>query len=256
MGVWDMYRARIEAKGGSIRGAALKRLTSNLSRKYEHSLSSFQVHIDNSEDTHQVVIINTDNLNEKFIISMPGEQLKSGSIVQWMDNYWLVTEKDYNTEVYTKCKMKQCNYLLKWVDHDGNVFEQWCIIEDGTKYLTGEYEDRDFVVTRGDTRIALIIARNENTSKFNRSTRFLIDEPGEEIMLAYQLTKPYKLGSVYNNEGVYNFVLQEVNSTKYDNHKLGIADYYKYYSQDGTRIDSPEDGDQDSVGNQEVGGWI
>lgn len=95
--------------------------------------------------------------------------------------------------------------------------------------LTGEYEDRNFVVTRGDSRISLTIARNEHTVKFNREDRFLIDDPESDHKLAYLLTKPLKLGATFNNKGVFKFVLQEVTATEDDNHELGIADYYKHF---------------------------
>ena len=64
---------------------------------------------------------------------MPGEELRHGALVYWMQNYWLVIEKDYNVEVYTRAKMQQCNYLLRWVNDEGQIIERWCIIEDGTK---------------------------------------------------------------------------------------------------------------------------
>lgn len=95
--------------------------------------------------------------------------------------------------------------------------------------LTGEYEDRNFVVTRGDSRIAMTIARNEQTIKFNRECRFLIDDPESDHKLAYLLTKPLKLGATFNGEGVFKFVLQEVTATGDDNHELGVADYYKHF---------------------------
>lgn len=48
-------------------------------------------------------------------------------------------------------------------------------------------------------------------------------------MLAYQLTKPLKLGMSFGEDGVYKFVLQEVNSTDNDNFEEQIADYYKHF---------------------------
>lgn len=95
--------------------------------------------------------------------------------------------------------------------------------------LTGEYEDRNFVVTRGDSRIAMTIARNSMTSRFGRDDRFLIDDKNSETKIAYYLTKPLKIGSVYNDEGVYKFVLQETQTTDNDNQQMGIADYYKHF---------------------------
>ena len=107
--------------------------------------------------------------------------------------------------------------------------------------LTGELEDRNFIVTRGDSRIAMTIARNEYTVKFNRENRFLIDDPDSEIKLAYQLTKPLKLGASFNEQGVFKFVLQEVTATGDDNNELGIADYYKHFPQnDSDKSDKDE----------------
>ncbi len=95
--------------------------------------------------------------------------------------------------------------------------------------LTGQYEDRDFIVTRGDSRLGLMIAKNQYTSKLRRGNRFLIDDDDSDLMLAYELTKPLKVGRIYNGTGVYKFVLQEVNTTDEDNQELGIADYYHYF---------------------------
>lgn len=84
-------------------------------------------------------------------------------------------------------------------------------------------------MTRGDSRIAMTITRNDMTVKFSRSNRFLIDDPESPQKLAYLLTKPLKLAGVYNGKGYYKFVLQEVTSTQDDNQELGIAEYYKYF---------------------------
>lgn len=230
MSVWDSYENRMAISGHTKRESVLRRELHMLSAKLSDSLSFHSVEIDNA--TQEVAITNSDNLNEKTIYSLPSDVVKGGGLVSWMNNHWLITECDANTEIYTKAKMRQCNHLLKWVDADGKTHEQWCIIEDGTKYLTGEYEDRNFVVTRGDSRIAMTIAKNEDTVKFSRESRFLIDDPESQIKLSYLLTKPLKVGMVYNTDGVYSFVLQEVVSTDEDNHELGIADYYKYFPKD------------------------
>lgn len=227
MGAWDTYKNRVDAKGGSKRGAALEREIRTINNKLADNFSYQTVKID--DIPQDVAIINSDNLNEKTIISLPGEDIRHGALVEWMDNYWLVTERDANITIHARAKMVQCNHLLKWVSDDKEIHEQWCIIEDGTKYLTGELEDRNFVVTRGDSRIAMTIARNQDTIKFNRENRFLIDDPETEHKLAYLLTKPLKLGGTFNNNGVYKFVLQEVTATDDDNHELGIADYYKHF---------------------------
>lgn len=240
MSVWDTYQSRITAHGSTKRGATLNREQRFLAQKMKDSLSYHPVTVDG--DSRNVSIINSDNLNEKTMCSLPGEDFDCGGLVEFADNYWLITEKDANNEVYTKVKLVQCNYLLHWVDTDGKLHEQWCIIEDGTKYLTGEYEDRNFVVTRGDSRIAMTIAKNDDTAKFGRENRFLIDDPDSGDKLAYLLTKPLKVGKTYGGKGIYAFVLQEVVSTDDDNMELSIADYYKYYRGTGGGTEGAETG--------------
>lgn len=96
--------------------------------------------------------------------------------------------------------------------------------------LTGEYEDRYVTITRGDSRIAVTIARNDETKLLGRAHRFVIDDPDAPVPMCYQLTKPFKLTGVYGEDtGVYKFVLAETPSTEYDNMELRIADYYKHF---------------------------
>jgi hypothetical protein len=230
MSLWDIYQSRLDSIGATKRDAKLRRESRYLSAKVPDNLSYATVNIDGL--AQEVAIISTDNLNEKFVYSLPGEDITPGGLIEWMDNHWLVVEKDVATELYARAKMVQCNYLIKWVDTDHIIHEQWCVIEDGTKYLTGQYEDREFFVTRGDSRLGMIIARNEHTAKMRRGCRFLIDDADSELMLAYELSKPFKLSGVYNNQGIFKFVLQEVNTTDDDNQELCIADYYKHFPKD------------------------
>ena len=131
MSVWDTYRNRIEAHGSTKRNAALIREQRALLGKTKDSLSYHSVMIDG--ETRSVSIINSDNLNEKLMLSLPGEDIDCGGLVEWADSHWLISEKDANNEVCTKVKLLQCNYLLHWVDDKHIIHEQWCVIEDGTK---------------------------------------------------------------------------------------------------------------------------
>ena len=172
MSVWDGYRNRIETHGGSVRGAAKKQEIRMLTNKLRENLSYFTItvfdqahgfNIDskpnkNGSYDQDVAIINSDNLNEKYIYSLPGEDIEHGSLIWWMDNYWLVTERDANTNVYARAKMIQCNYLLKWVS-DNTIYEQWCIVEDGTK-LKRTVERNSLVYWKRYTKSIPLIAGN------------------------------------------------------------------------------------------------
>lgn len=121
-----------------------------------------------------------------------------------------------------------------------------------TTDLTGEYEDKNFVVTRGDTRISVQLAKTKYSSILDRNNRFLIDDNDSPYKLAYQLTKPFKMGAVFGGEGTFEFVLQEVTATEYDNHELSIADYYRHFPK---KIDDNiVDGDKQESDGKKV--WI
>lgn len=102
--------------------------------------------------------------------------------------------------------------------------------------MTGVFSDRNFIVENGDTRIAITIQRNEHTAKMMRQTRILVDDPLSDRKMAFDLTKPLKVGWRYNEDGIYKFVLSECNTTDYDNFDLMIPDYYKYFSDNSGEV--------------------
>lgn len=148
MGVWDIYEDRINNSGATKREAFLKREQRTLNTKVKDSLSCQTVTVYTQDNSYNisseeaqkksfmqdVTIINSDNLDEKTLITLPGEDMDCGNIIYWDGNYWIVEERDANTTIYTKTKLRQCNHLLKWVDPESKqIIEQWCYIEDGTK---------------------------------------------------------------------------------------------------------------------------
>lgn len=132
MSVWDSYFRSSTSDVSTQRDIMLAREKRTLRQKMPQSLSFHRgVIIDGQQ--RDLSIINSDNLDTKTLLSLPDEDLPHGGLVEWMNNRWLIIEKDANNEVYTRCKMRQCNYLLRWVNPSGMIVERWCIIEDGTK---------------------------------------------------------------------------------------------------------------------------
>ena len=241
MSVWSSYNSRLAARGATKRDVILNREKEYLRRKLPKSLSYHKAVVNDVE--RELAIINSDNLHQKTVCSMPGEDIVSGSLVQWCERHWLVTDVDPNNEVYTRGIMLECNHLLRWIAADGNIIERWCIVSDGTKYLTGEtmssYNENG--MSLGDTRIAVSLARDEYTLQLTRDYRFLIDDEGSSSLLAYRLTKPFKIGGVYDGEGVMTFMMTEVNTEDDDNFELGIADYYTHFPRPGAIVPPQKD---------------
>ena len=71
------------------------------------------------------------------------------------------------------------------------------------------------------------------TLALDRDVRFIIDDYATPHPLAYRLTKPFKLGGSYDDNGVVIFVMTECNTEYDDNIELHIADYYKHFPREG-----------------------
>ena len=231
--MWDTYENRLNAKGRSLFDTKLNRAEDYLRRKVKGSLSYHEITINGFKE--RVVIIDSDNLNEKSLFVSPNQHIEPGMTVRWMDNFWIITEKDANERLYVRMKMLQCNYLLKWIASDGNIIYRQCVIEDGTKYMAGETTSAysQNAMSLGDTRISVTLPRDEYTVQLGRGVRFLIDDYDSPSVLAYRITKPFKIGGVYNGQGAMSFILTEVNTEDDDNIELHIADYYKYFPREG-----------------------
>lgn len=221
--MWDNYTSLLSPnKEQRMRSKQYNR--EFYSRYLPDSLAYKKVNINGNPK--EIAVIDSTEMTVKKIYSMPGETLEHGGLVLWDNSYWLITDVDKHSEIYTKGKMTQCNYLLKWIDRSEGITahqECWCVIID-TSALLGEQEKP--LLTIGDARTTLIIPKNEYTRRFKRGTRFIIDDPDTNKPLAYEITKPIRLHNIYDKKGVYKFLLHEVNTTDNDNLELLIADYY------------------------------
>lgn len=225
MNVWSTYESRLSINGLTKRERALNQTKSYITRKAVNSLSCHDVVI--NEQPRRVTILNQkEDMAIKKICALPGEKLVHGGLVDFANSKWLITELDANDEVYASGLMRRCNYLLKWLNKDGEIIEKWCVVEDGTKYLIGEKSED--MMTVGDARIAITLGKDSDTSELSRGKRFLVDDMDSKTVLAYQITKPNKLFNIYDGKGVFRFILNEVNMTDADNVELRIADYYNW----------------------------
>lgn len=236
MNPWSTYNARSTLRGDTSRDRAKYSLMNRLTNQIPTTLSYHNVDIDGEE--RNIVVLNSDNLNQKTLCSLPGEDIRHGAYVDWMDHKWIVTERDANSEIYTKCIMVQCNYLLRWINDNGEIIERWSVVEDGTRYLTGEFSDSFLVATKGDSRIAVTLPKDLETLALDRDARFIIDDYAVPNPLAYRLTKPFKLGGSFDDNGVVIFVMTECNTEYDDNTDLHIADYYKHFPREGENSNS------------------
>lgn len=228
MNVWSTYEARFPQGNQDMDprwNSAQDHIQSRMRRKLVSSLS--YKHVKYSGKDMQMAIIDVSNdFGTKKIFSMPGEILPHGSVIEWEDSHWLITEVNAHKELCSEGKMRRCNYYLKWVNSKGDIVGRWCVVEDGTKYLIGEREETTMSI--GDARMAVTIGKDSETSQINRGRRFLIDDMDSKDVLAFEVTKPNKMFNVFNGKGVFRFIMGESNLTDNDNPTLRIADYYSW----------------------------
>ena len=274
---WDAYRDRMTLTGESKREMWLQHSRAAIDRRLRDSPSCRRVLVNGEEQTFSITRHAQDGY--KKVASMPGERLVHGGLVDFANRKWLITEVDPDDQVYQRGIMRQCNHILRWVSRQtGEIREKWCVVEDGTKYLIGE-RTKEFL-TIGDGRMAVTIAKDPDTVELCRGLRFLIDDEDSEFVTAYQITKSNKLFNVYNGEGVFRFILNEVQLTDDDDTERRIADF-KSRMKDGTAariapafpdyyiqqamegnwdaVDGDADGGGESGGTdsgEEQGGWI
>ena len=239
MGAWDVYKDRLMQIGCPKHDMWVNHTRMSIRRRMMDSPSCRKVEINGAEQ--YVSIVHTTDMFRKKICALPGESLYHGGLVDFANNKWIITEIDADNDIYERGYMQQCNHILRWISKDGTLKEKWCFVEDGTKYLIGEFSEE--LMSIGDARIAITIARDEDTIELSRGFRFLIDDTDAENPIAYQITKPNKLFNVFNGRGVFKFILNEVTTTKNDNFELRIADYYNWMpprATDGDHIDSDD----------------
>lgn len=236
---WGEYDARMGVIGEHKRDMWVNHTKASILRRAKDSLSYHTVLINGVEQN--VTVTHRPDMYEKRICAMPDEKLAHGGIVDFADTKWLITDVDFDNEIYQRGLMRQCNYQLKWIGKDGTLKEKWCVVEDGTKYLIGEKELQ--LMTVGDARIAVTVGKDEDTVELSRGMRFIIDDSDTDNVLVYEITKPNRLFNSFEGHGVFRFILTEVNLTDADNIKERIADYSDWTPEkatDGDHRDSDE----------------
>ena len=234
---WELYDKRMTAVGRSKRDMWVRHTMDSLTRRMLDSPGCHEVLINDLKQL--ITVAHTEDMAVKRICALPGQRLRHGGIVTFADSKWLITDVDADREIYERGLMQRCNHILRWIGTDGTLKEKWCFIEDGTKYLIGEYSED--IMSIGDARIALVIGKDKDTVELARGLRFLIDDTDSDAVLAYQITKPNKLFNVFNGDGVFKFILNEVELTDADNKALRIADYTNWKppkQRDGDHVDS------------------
>lgn len=215
MGIYD---ARIDFYGSNRKERFINTTQDYINNLFNDSLSTYEIYLNNSEETDLAVIISKDTaditLESKTIILQLDKQIKIGDLVNWNSEYWICVKITSNS-VYTSGIIYKCNNELNWIDNFGVIQNTPCFLSDKSLYSIGIKDDLGIVVPDG--KFIVIIPNNTDTIKINRNDRFIFNHK-----YIYKTTKVDEIST----DGIIILNMQEefVNNVN-DNLELNIADY-------------------------------
>lgn len=227
---WALYEDRLQAHGVTPRERARNYAVNNIDTLMPNSVAymTAEVVLPNEEDRYDqdFAFLKSDDYAIKYICTRPGESITCGALINWMDHQWLVTDMDVDDDIYMKGTITKCNYMLNFTLPDGTEVSKPSYIRDVTKYLVGENEKK--MITVGDSRMSVTVAKDHDTDTIKRGTRFLIDDPDTEQKVAYEVTKVDRVTGILDGTGIYKFLVCETNVRESDNTVEMVPDNTSY----------------------------
>lgn len=240
MNISEIIKYKKFVQSGKIQNVLLNSLSERYSEQYNESISHFDVLIGSDRaDT-----INKDGTSYKCIVdygkhpkknsfggiqlrysrevmTRHSDNLRPGNVVDFINKNSGALEKCLflktieTRDGYDLSIMQPTNTILKWIDSEGQLQEQYCIFEYNTRSNFGLDDDR--VMSIPDGRRQVIVQSNVHTRKLKRDKRFIFDSQVFKV-IDFDWT---------SDEGLVNLSLKEdlINEST-DNLDLGIADYY------------------------------
>lgn len=117
----------------------------------------------------------------KQIIHNPIDNISIGigDMYYFSDNYWISVFSDAIKSVVSNGTVRRANNMLKWIDENGVLFQEPCIIDYnilGSRNLTRQ---DDMVLPQG--YIKIFAQLNERTEKIKPGQRFLVGRPNRQV---------------------------------------------------------------------------
>lgn len=228
---WKLYESSLTVKGETRRDRAIFETQRSMNRRVKRSPAYKNVMIDGEQQN--VVITSSTEKYHKKINSMPGEHIYAGSIVEWNNAHFLITNTDVEDEIYQSGDMYQCNIFLKWQNEKGEIVSRYGYSEDISQFASGEVESK--VMMSIEQVFVVQFPCDSETIKLRRDKRFLIDicsdEPNAYILtgrnvLSGNWTAGDIVGKEFDGKGkILTLTFSQTQLSKKDNTELMIADY-------------------------------
>lgn len=141
------------------------------------------------------------------------------------DEHYICTESFDMDGVHWQGKLTMCNWILKWQDADGVIWEYPCYDVNTTQYNSGEQSNRQFTI--GSSQHMLTLPCDENTVKLKTPKRIFLDKNMESPSV-FIVTQNDTTSYGYGKKGIVRVTVTEnVFNHDTDRIDLGICDYFE-----------------------------
>lgn len=141
------------------------------------------------------------------------------------EEYLICTESFDMNSIHYKGKFTLCNWILKWQNKAGQIFEYPCYDMNATQYNSGEQSNNNFTIASYQHMITL--PSDENTIALKSPQRFYLDKNMDNPS-SFIVTQNDTTSHNYGKKGLVKLtVYAHPNNPETDRPDLGICDYFE-----------------------------
>jgi hypothetical protein len=125
----------------------------------------------------------------RHLVSRRG-QAQLGNYVKYQDKIYLITEPVGFNSIHDHTWMHLTTSTIKFINHNGKIVEYPIWFGDETRFHSGETENKHLVL--GAVHLMMALPKNEDTIRFKRGLRFIIDDEDRaqhDTPMVYTITK-------------------------------------------------------------------
>lgn len=225
----DRYTARITLHGVTQRERNINRLRNDILKNLPENPSYKKVLL-NGVETYISITKGTQRYYKDFQ-SLPGQKIIAGDYINWAHNTWLVYTADCDDEIYTDGELRQCNYVQRWQNENGELVERPSYVVNASAYNNGETGNS--TITLASNQFMVYMPLDEETLKIRNGKRVFMDYFLDGNSSSYELTRPDNVSMKFGEKGVTYYIFTQCpkNSnrdkliTLQDGNNVWIADY-------------------------------
>lgn len=149
--------------------------------------------------------------------------VRMGQRYSFCNSVWITVNTDNYRYITKSAILRKCNNVLKFIDDNGDIVEEPCIIDYAMKY-SNLYFNKAVNINQGT--IVLIAQYNSNTKNITNNDRFIF---GSQVFKVKSIND-FLRGSTYDVESTPLITYELFIDTRADDDdfELGIADMNKY----------------------------